>query len=90
MQAWMQKFVDMGVSSTINLPHPITDEVEIDSTKETLLKYLPELRGITFYPNGARGGQPLVPSTYDVAMEHGNKVFEEDSELSCRNGVCGA
>jgi ribonucleoside-diphosphate reductase alpha chain len=30
-QAWIQQFVDMGVSSTINLPYPIKDALELSS-----------------------------------------------------------
>jgi ribonucleoside-diphosphate reductase alpha chain len=89
-QAWIQQFVDMGVSSTINLPYPITDIHEVEDFKKMLLNYLPDLRGITAYPDGARGGQPLVPSTYEIAVQHEGVVFEDDIDASCRNGVCGA
>lgn len=89
-QAWIQQFVDMGVSSTINLPEPITDPQESKDFADMLLPYLPKLRGITAYPNNARGGQPLVPSTYSEAIKHKGVVFEEDETLTCRTGVCGA
>jgi ribonucleoside-diphosphate reductase alpha chain len=90
MQAWIQQFVDMGVSSTINLPESMTDPSDIKIFGEVLLDYLPQLRGITTYPNGARGGQPLTPVSYEEAVENEGVVFEEDLEASCRNGVCGA
>jgi hypothetical protein len=35
-----------------------------------LMKYLPQLRGITCYPDGARGGQPLTPVRYSTAIKH--------------------
>lgn len=89
-QAWLQKYVDQGVSSTINLPYPITEDNEVEDFKDTLIEYLPALRGITCYPNGARGGQPLVPSTYDDSIDKLGVVFEDDPELACANGVCGA
>jgi ribonucleoside-diphosphate reductase alpha chain len=89
-QAWIQQYVDMAVSSTINLPEPITDPVEARAFGDMLLPYLPKLRGITAYPNNARGGQPLVPSTYSEAIKHKGVVFEEDESLTCRTGVCGA
>jgi len=89
-QAWIQQYVDMGVSSTINLPEPIHNEKEAKEFGDMLYPYLTKLRGITAYPNGARGGQPLVPSTYDEAIKHVGVVFEEDPEASCSNGVCGA
>jgi ribonucleoside-diphosphate reductase alpha chain len=88
-QEFLQGYVDQGVSSTINLPGPITDEDDVQFVKDILIDSLPKLRGVTFYPDGARGGQPLVPSTYDEAIKHVGVVFEEDEEVSCRNGVCG-
>lgn len=90
MQAWIQGYVDQGVSSTINLPYPVTEESEVSEFKEMLMKYLPDLRGITAYPDGARAGQPLSPSTYSEAIKHESVVYEEDPSISCRNGVCGS
>jgi ribonucleoside-diphosphate reductase alpha chain len=90
MQAWIQSYVDQGVSSTINLPYQVTDKGEQEQISDLLLEYLPKLRGITMYPDQARGGQPLVPSTYSEAIKHEGTVFEEDIDASCRNGVCGA
>jgi ribonucleoside-diphosphate reductase alpha chain len=87
-QAWVQRWVDHGISSTINLPYPITDEGDQRDFGEMLLGYLPRLRGITCYPDGARGGQPLSVVPYGVAVGQEGVVFEEDEE-SCINGVCG-
>lgn len=87
-QAWTQGFVDHGISSTINLPYPITDAREQDNFGKKLYSYLPRLRGITCYPNGARGGQPLSPATYEEATESEGVVFEETEE-KCLSGVCG-
>lgn len=87
-QNFIQKYVDNGISSTINLPEfgkPGNDNIE--EFGNTLYKYLPNIRGITCYPNGARGGQPLVPVDYEYAMKHKNKVFEANEE--CNNGICG-
>ena len=88
MQAWMQQFVDHGISSTINLPHPITDKSEQRLFGEMLLRYLPSLRGITVYPNGARAGQPYEPIAYEVAANNVGVTFEE-SEERCASGACG-
>jgi ribonucleoside-diphosphate reductase alpha chain len=88
-QAWMQQYVDHGISSTINLPYPIVDEKEVDSFGKMLYTYLPKLRGITCYPNGARGGQPLTPVPYEIAIQHPGVVFEEDEANACASGVCG-
>lgn len=89
-QAWVQQFVDMGISSTVNLPYAVTAPEEVQYYKDILIDYLPSLRGLTFYPDGARGGQPLSPATYDVAIKEQGVVFEEDIDASCKNGVCGS
>jgi ribonucleoside-diphosphate reductase alpha chain len=88
MQAWMQQFVDHGISSTINLPYPITDPVEVVEFGNMLMKHLPNVRGITVYPNGARAGQPYEPVAYEVAASNVGVTFEE-SEERCASGGCG-
>ena len=57
-----------------------------------LLKYLPGLRGITVYPDGARGGQPLTPISYKTAMKHMGEVFIENADICdlTKGGSCGA
>lgn len=87
-QAWVQQFVDHGISSTINLPYVITGEEEIQEFRDMLYPYLPKLRGVTCYPDGARGGQPLTAVGYDMAVDQLGVVFEE-SEDRCVGGACG-
>jgi ribonucleoside-diphosphate reductase alpha chain len=88
MQAFIQEYVDHGISSTINLPYPIVDEREVEDFGKMLLKYLPKVRGLTCYPDGARGGQPLTAVPYSVAVDKEGVVFEE-SEERCVGGACG-
>ena len=88
MQAWVQQYVDHGISSTINLPYPITDPTEVADFADLLYGYLPQLRGITCYPDGSRGGQPLTISTYEEAKDKVGVVFEETEER-CVGGACG-
>lgn len=88
MQAFVQQYVDHGISSTINLPYVIEDEDEVKDFGEMLYPYLPQLRGVTCYPNGARGGQPLTAMPYEVAASQEGVVFEE-SEERCVGGSCG-
>jgi ribonucleoside-diphosphate reductase alpha chain len=87
----IQKYVDMGISSTINLPEWGDDLNNEDTSRtlaDTLLRYCHGLRGITTYPNGARGGQPLTEVPYEEAKKHHGIVFEED-EGKCVGGICG-
>jgi ribonucleoside-diphosphate reductase alpha chain len=83
-QAWVQGFVDQSISSTINLPawgSPLNNESKVREFGEMLLKYLPRLRGITCYPDGSRGGQPLVPVKYEDAVQHVGQVFYEQADV---------
>lgn len=84
-QSWVQMFVDHGISSTINLPATIEDEVGVQAFGSMLMTYLPQLRGITVYPDGARAGQPIVPIPYSEAY---NPLVEESDER-CVGGACG-
>ena len=92
-QAWIQEYVDHGISSTINLPS-WGSEANNDSTVRgfgsMLVRYLPKLRGITCYPDGARGGQPLVPVAYEEAVEsEGTEYSELDACSITGGGSCG-
>ena len=89
-QADVQDYVDMAISSTLNLPAWGSAGNNVDKVEqfaEVVSKYAPRLRGLTFYPDGSRGGQPINAIPYDEAMRHKGVVFEENS--SCKDGVCG-
>lgn len=87
-QAWVQMWVDHGISSTVNLPYPVVDQRELDSYRSMLIKYLPQLRGVTVYPDGAIPGQVLTVCDYYEAKKHAGVVFEEHEDR-CVGGACG-
>ncbi len=94
-QAWVQQYVDHGISSTINLPQWGTkhnNESTVEPFGNMLMKYLPQLRGITAYPDGARGGQPLTPVNYVTAMQHPGEVFMETTDICdiTKGGTCSS
>ena len=88
MQHFWQRYTDHAISSTVNLPRVMRDEDEQREFGDILMRYLPELRGITCYPDGARPGQPLVAVPIEVALASDGYVVEEDEE-KCVGGVCG-
>jgi ribonucleoside-diphosphate reductase alpha chain len=93
-QADIQDYVDMSISSTINLPafgSKGNQESDVETFADTLAKYAGRLRGFTAYPDGSRGGQPLVECTYGEAKRHRGVVHEEHDicELSGKGGTCG-
>jgi ribonucleoside-diphosphate reductase alpha chain len=88
-QADLQGYVDHAIASTINLPYPITDEAEVRDFGETLMKYLPRLRGVTCYPDGARAGQPLEAVPYEIAVGKTGVTFDDNRDNACAGGACG-
>ncbi len=94
-QADVQDYVDMAISSTINLPAWGTDgnnDNRVGEFAAVLARHCHRLRGFTCYPDGSRGGQPLVECSYEEAMKHKGVVFEENDVclLTGKGGVCGA
>lgn len=93
-QAWIQPFVDHAISSTINLPKWGSEWNNSNRVREfgsMLIRYLPQLRGITTYPDGSRGGQPLNPVPFkEAAEQEGVELVEEQQNVcSLRGGSCG-
>jgi ribonucleoside-diphosphate reductase alpha chain len=87
----VQQYVDMSISSTLNLPAWGTkdnNESLVTSVANTVAKYAPGLRGLTMYPDSARGGQPITECSYSEALSHKGVVFEENEEV-CKGGICG-
>ena len=97
-QADVQDYVDMSISSTINLPSWGSKNNNPDTVKgfsETLASYAHRLRGFTAYPDGARGGQPLSVVPYSEAVDKLGTEFDEHiethdiCEITNSGGVCG-
>lgn len=97
-QADIQDYVDMSISSTINLPQwgtKLNNEDTVDGFTSTLAKYAHRLRGFTVYPDGSRGGQPLVSIPYSDAVARLGQEFEEHVEthdicdIGGHGGSCG-
>ncbi len=97
-QANVQEYVDMSISSTINLPAWGTEnnnEDKVEDFAQTLARYAHRLRGFTCFPDGCRGGQPLTAVPYNEAMEKLGEEFEDNiqahdiCDISGTGGVCG-
>lgn len=93
-QADIQDYVDMSISSTINLPQWDTKHNNEDRVGEfatVLAKYAPRLRGFTCYPDASRGGQPITQVDYATAMANKGTVFSEHDvcEITGHGGSCG-
>jgi len=94
-QADIQDYVDMSISSTINVPPwgtELNNETRVYKFAKTLLSYAHRLRGFTCYPDGARGGQPITSVPYSEAIKHDGKEFKEEFHDVCDltgGGTCG-
>jgi ribonucleoside-diphosphate reductase alpha chain len=97
-QADVQDYVDMAISSTINLPSwgsKLNNADTVEAFTDTLAAYAHRLRGFTVYPDGCRGGQPLSSVPYSEAVTKLGEEFEEGVEthdicsITQRGGTCG-
>lgn len=87
-QADVQDYVDMSISSTINLPawgSELNNEDTVEPFANMLAKYAHRLRGFTCYADGSRGGQPLTAVPYSEAS---NRQGEEIEELVETHDIC--
>lgn len=94
-QADVQDYVDMSISSTINLPKwgsEINNDTRVGDFAKILAKYAVRLRGFTCYPDGSRGGQPLTIVDYHEAKSNEGQEFKEEFFDVCdltKGGSCG-
>ena len=97
-QADVQDYVDHAISSTLNLPAWGTknnNEDKVEDFAKTIAEYAPRLRGLTFYPDGSRGGQPLAAVPYNEAVSKLGEEFEEGiqthdvCDITGKGGTCG-
>lgn len=94
-QADVQDYVDMSISSTINLPawgSKGNSEEDVGRFAGVLASYAPRLRGFTCYPDGSRGGQPITEVGYSDAIAHKDVIYEENDicDISGKGGSCGS
>jgi ribonucleoside-diphosphate reductase alpha chain len=93
-QADIQDYVDMSISSTINMPpwnSEHNNETKVGTMATILAKYAPRLRGFTCYPDGSRGGQPITPVPYEEAVKHKGVTYDEIDicDVTGKGGSCG-
>jgi ribonucleoside-diphosphate reductase alpha chain len=92
MQATVQKHIDNAVSKTINL----ANDFPMEDLSDIWLKYLPQLKGTTFYRDGSREDQPIepvllkdIPNVLESTPEDKIKRKERNgNEADCLSGVC--
>ena len=88
----MQKFVrDHAISSTINFPAwgtELNNEDKVKDNAAMVKKYAPGIRGLTWYPDGSRDGQPITTVPYEEARSKRGVIYEDNSEEQCLSGVC--
>lgn len=89
-QAWAQQYVDHAISSTINLPawgSEQNNEAGVEAFSNLLLRFLPKIRGVTCYPDGSRGGQPLTPAKYNDVAHLEGMDFEEGNDTGVKTEI---
>jgi ribonucleoside-diphosphate reductase alpha chain len=92
VQAAVQKHIDSATSKTINLPN----DYKIENLSELWLKYLPQLKGTTFYRFGSRENEPFEPILLNdielVLRETPENMIRRKernkNEADCQSGAC--
>jgi len=99
IQSIVQKHIDNAVSKTINM----AEDYPMDDMAETWLRYLPLLKGTTFYRENSRkfvgkddsdGEPPLKPLSLEEAKERfyaenpETILLHEEKEQKCKGGMC--
>lgn len=85
MQRACQAHVDNAVSKTINVPQGTSWE----ELSGLYMEFLPELKGVTVYPDGSREDQPLTPIPNDEAEQHAfDSILGAAGNDNCRSGLC--
>jgi ribonucleoside-diphosphate reductase alpha chain len=86
MQKVCQRHVDNAVSKTINLPAGTTAE----ELSDLYMEFMPDLKGVTVYPDGSRENQPLTALPLERAIELAKAGMSAEalSQDPCRSGNC--
>jgi len=99
IQSIIQRHIDNAVSKTINM----AEDYPMEDMAETWLKYLPMLKGTTFYRENSRkfvgkddncGEPPLKPLSLEQAKEQFYStnpeyiLLHEEKEQKCKGGMC--
>lgn len=92
MQEVVQRHIDNAVSKTINLPN----DYPVEALSDVWLKYLPNLKGTTFYRWGSRENEPFEPILLEniqetIASTPADKIKRKErneNEGDCASGVC--
>lgn len=88
IQRVVQRHIDNAVSKTINLPKGVSPE----ELSALYMEFLPDLKGVTVYPDGSREDQPLTPLSRDEALRLAQESLGLTTAVSsadgCRGGSC--
>lgn len=85
IQAMLQKeYVDNSISFTINIE---AKDVDLDEAKQTIIHYLPQLKGTTIMVDGTREQPPFERISKEDFDNAKNKQVAQ-GDMDCKNGVC--
>ncbi len=84
IQCAVQKYVDGGVSKTINLPK----DTKPEELSKLLLEYVYDLKGVTVYRDGSREGQILNSIPHQEALKRYKNKTQIDIHPSMEDVAC--
>ena len=83
MQAMIQRYTDGAVSKTINVPK----DYDWRDMSKLLKEYIQDLKGVTVYRDGAKGGQILKPMSNKEILKHLTENTRDEKDVECK-GMC--
>jgi ribonucleoside-diphosphate reductase alpha chain len=84
IQEACQFYNDQSISKTINLEK----NYPMEELSDLVLKYIPHLKGITFYREGSRGESPLKSVDINKYSKRNKDAEDCGKDIKCSNGVC--
>lgn len=85
LQAIIQEYyADNAISLTINVP---PDQYSVDELIETILKWLPKVKGMTVFPEQSRPQSPLIRITQEAYEAYQNRDTSQPDIDQCQ-GAC--
>ena len=83
---YASQLVGKAIAGVLNAE--LNNESGVNEFERVVRKYAHGLRGLTVYPDGSRGGQPITSVAYEEANSKRGVIFEDNSDEQCLSGVC--
>ncbi|WMI34773.1 ribonucleotide reductase [Streptomyces phage Marav] len=82
---YQEEYADNAVSFTVNFPE---GKLSLDEAADTIMRWLPDLKGTTLMPDGTREQAPYERLTAEQFAEYEVTSVEDGTDEDCATGAC--